>query len=208
MLLNCGVGEDSWVPSTARRSNQSILEEISPEYSLEAETPILGPLLVKNWLIGKDPDAGKGWKQEEKGMTEDEMVGGHHQLNGHEFEQAPGVGDGQGSLACYSPWGCKDSDATEQLNWTELMVSGPTVWVVCVPRGWEWGWDEAVFVWRVLTLGSWGVLWRGGWDLGAPTQCLFLPPVPEPPVQKQHLDPRWDWCSKTPPVNAQWPLEG
>ena len=127
MLLNCGVGEDSWVPSNARRSNQSIQEEISPEYSLEAETPVLGPLLVKNWLIGKDPDAGKGWKQEEKGMTEDEMVGEHHQLNGHEFEQAPGVGDGQGSLACCNPWGCKDSDATEQLNWTELTVLGPTI---------------------------------------------------------------------------------
>ena len=71
---------------------------------------ILWPPDAKNWLIGKDPDAGKDWRQEEKGMTEDEVVGWHHQLNGHEFEQAPGVDDGQGSLACCSPWGRKESD--------------------------------------------------------------------------------------------------
>ena len=73
----------------------------------EAETPIFWPLDLKNWLTGKDPDAGKDWRQEEKGMTVDEMVGWHHWLNGHEFEQALGVSDGQGSLACCSPWGCK-----------------------------------------------------------------------------------------------------
>ena len=86
-------------PWTARRSNQSILKEISPEYSLErhaeAETPKLWPPDAKNWLIGKDLDAGKDWRQEEKGMTEDEMVGWHHWLDGHEFDQAPGVGNGQ-----------------------------------------------------------------------------------------------------------------
>ena len=70
---------------------------------VEAKTPILWPPDVKNWLIRKDPDAGKDWRQEEKGTTEDEMVGWHHQLDGHEFGQAPGVGDGQGSLACCSP---------------------------------------------------------------------------------------------------------
>ena len=85
----------------------------------EAETPILWPPNAKNWLIGKDSDAGKNWRQEEKGMTEDEMVGWHHQLHGHEFEQALGVGDGQGSLAFCSPCGCKELDITEQLNWTE-----------------------------------------------------------------------------------------
>ena len=85
----------------------------------EAETPILWPPDAKNWLIGKDPDAGKDWRQEEKGMTEDQMVGWHHRLNGHEFEQAPGV-DGQENLACCSPWACKKSDMTEWLNWTEL----------------------------------------------------------------------------------------
>ena len=75
---------------------------------------------AKNWLIGKIPDAGKDWRQEEKGTVEDEMVGWHHQLNGHEFEQVPGVGDGQGGLVCCSPWGRKESDTTEQLNGTEL----------------------------------------------------------------------------------------
>ena len=88
----------------------------------DAETPILWPRDVKNWLIEKDPDAGKDWRQDEKGTTEDEMVGWHHQLNGHEFEQAPGVGDGQGSLACCSPWGCKESDITERLNWTWRLI--------------------------------------------------------------------------------------
>ena len=81
----------------------------------EAEIPILWPPDVKNWLIGKDPDAGKDQRRE-KGMTEDEMVGWHHQLDGHEFEQALGVGDGHGNLACCSPWGCKELDKTEQLN--------------------------------------------------------------------------------------------
>ena len=87
----------------------------------ETEAPILWPHDAKNWLIGKDPDAGKDWRQEEKGMTVDEIVGWHHRLGGHEFKQALGVGDGQGGLACCSPWGHKESDTTEQLSWlTEL----------------------------------------------------------------------------------------
>ena len=77
---------------------------------VEAETPMFWPPDSKNWLIGKDPDAREDWGQEEKGMTEDEMVGWHHRLNVHKFEQAPGVGYGQGSLACCSPWGHKESD--------------------------------------------------------------------------------------------------
>ena len=84
----------------------------------EAETPILWPPDANNWLIGKDPDAGKYLRREEKGSTEEEMVGWHHQLNGHEFEQALGVGDGQGGLACCCPWGHKQLDMTEWLNWT------------------------------------------------------------------------------------------
>ena len=83
----------------------------------EAETPIVWSPYVKSWLIGKDPDAGKDWRQEEKGMTEDEMVGWHHWFNGPEFEWTLGVGDGQGGLMCCSPWGCKESDTTEGLNW-------------------------------------------------------------------------------------------
>ena len=83
----------------------------------KAETPILWPPHAKSWLIGKDPDAGREWGQEEKGMTEDEMAGWHHRLNGHEFGWTPGVGDGQGGLACCYSWGCKESDTTEWLNW-------------------------------------------------------------------------------------------
>ena len=77
-----------------------------------AEAPILCTPDVKSQLIGKDPDAGKNWGQEQKGVTEDEMVGWHHGLNGHEFEQMPGNSEGQESLACCSPWGCKESDMT------------------------------------------------------------------------------------------------
>ena len=87
---------------------------------VEAETPILWLPDVKSWLIWEDPDAGKDWGQEEKGTTEDEMAGWHHQLDGHEFEWTLGVGDGQGGLACCGSWGRKDSDMTEWLNLTEL----------------------------------------------------------------------------------------
>ena len=84
---------------------------------VEAETAILWPPDVKRWLIGKDLDAGKDWGQEEKGTTEDEMVGWHHRLDGHEFGWTPGVGDGQGGLACCGSWGRKELDTTERLNW-------------------------------------------------------------------------------------------
>ena len=139
--------EESWAPKTwwfwtvvLEKTLESPLDskEIQPIHpkgnrswifigrtDVEAVTPILWPPDGKNWLIGKDPDAGTDWRQEEKGTTEDKMVGWHHRFNGREFEQAPGVGDGQGSLACCSPWGCKESDMTEPLNWTEL---GGWVW--------------------------------------------------------------------------------
>ena len=125
MLLNCAVevsgqsldckkiqpvhpkGDQSWI----------LIERTDAE----AETPILWPPDAKSLLIGKDPDAGKDWWQEEKGMTEDEMVGWHHWLNKHEFEQALGVGDGQGSLACCIPWSCKELDTTERLNYHHLL---------------------------------------------------------------------------------------
>ena len=98
--------------------------------NVEAETPILWPPDVKNWLIWKDPGAGKDWRQEKKGTTEDEMVGWHHQLDGHGFGRTPGVGDGQGGLACCSLWGHKESDTTEWLNWTEVCFS--KCWRVCM----------------------------------------------------------------------------
>ena len=92
---------------------------------IEAKTPILWPPDAKNYLTGKDIDAGKDWKWEEKRMTEDEIVGWHHRLNGHEFEQAPGVGDGQGSLTCCNPWGLKEPGMTMWLKWTELNFPEP-----------------------------------------------------------------------------------
>ena len=110
------------------RSNQSILKEINPEHSLEGlmlklKLQYFGHLM-QSWLIWKDPDAGKDWRQEEKRMTEDKMVGWHHRLDGH--VQAPGAGDGQGSLPCCSPWGHKESDTTGRLNQTELSSSVPS----------------------------------------------------------------------------------
>ena len=112
------------VPWTARSSNQFTLKEISTEYSLERlmlnlKFLILWPPDAKNWLIWKDPDAGYDWRQEEKGTTEDEMVGWYHWLSGHEFEQALGDDERQGSLACCGPWGHKELDTSKQLNWTE-----------------------------------------------------------------------------------------
>ena len=86
----------------------------------KAETPVLWPPHVKSWLIGKDSDAGRDWGQEEKGMTEDEMAGWHHWLDGRESEWTPRVGDGQGGLACCDSWGHKESNMTEWLNWTEV----------------------------------------------------------------------------------------
>ena len=118
MLLNCGVGEDSW-ESLGLLGDQSWV--FIGRTDAEAETPILWPPDVKSWLTGKYPDAGKDWGQEEKGTTEDEMVGRHHRLNGHGFGWTLGVGDGQGGLACCSSLGRKESDTTERLNWlTEL----------------------------------------------------------------------------------------
>ena len=124
MLLNCGVGEDSWeflgvkdIQPVHPKGDQSWV--FIGRTDVEAETPILWLPDVKKWLIWKDPDAGKDWMQEEKGTTEDKMVGWHHRLNGHGFGWTLGVGDGQGGLACCGSWGLKESDTTERLNWTE-----------------------------------------------------------------------------------------
>ena len=129
MLLNCDVGEDSWESlglqgdPTSPFWRRSALGFLWKEYA-KAETPVLRPPHVKSWLIGKDSDAGRDWGQEEKGTTEDEMAGWHHCLNGHESEWTPGVGDGQGGLACCDSWGCKELDTTERLNWTEFDIIG------------------------------------------------------------------------------------
>ena len=99
------------------KGNQS---QIFGRTDAEGETPIFGHLIWRTDSLGKDPDAGNNWRWEQKGMTEDEMIGWHHWLNGYESEQAPGVGDGQGSLTCCSLWSCKESDnRATQLDWTE-----------------------------------------------------------------------------------------
>ena len=140
--LDC---EEGWVPKNWRfwtvvleKTLESPLDckEIQPVHSegdqlwdffgrndAKAETSVLWPPHVKSWLIGKDSDAGRHWGQEEKGTTEDEMAGWHHWLDGHESEWTPGVGDGQGGLACCDSWSRKELDMTERLNWTELKVN-------------------------------------------------------------------------------------
>ena len=136
--LDC---EESWAPKNwcfwtvvLEKSLESPLDckEIQPVHpkgdqswiffgrtDVEAKTPMLWPPDAKNWLTGKDPDAGKDWRQEEKGTTEDDVSGWHHRLDGHELEWTSGVGDGRGGLAWCGPWGCKESDTTDWLNWTE-----------------------------------------------------------------------------------------
>ena len=111
---------------TAERSNQSILKEISPEYSLEGlilklKLQHCGHLMQRADSLEKTGVVGKDWRLEEKGMTKNNMVGWHHWFNGHEFEQAPGDGEGQGILACCSPWGCKELDMTERLNKNNML---------------------------------------------------------------------------------------
>ena len=127
MLLNCGVGEDSCQslglqgdPTSPFKGAQSRV--FFGKNDAKAETPVLWPPHAKSWLTGKDSDAGRDWGQEEKGTTENEMAGWHHRLDGREFEWTPGVGDGQGGLACCDSWGLKESDMTERLNWTEHCV--------------------------------------------------------------------------------------
>ena len=131
MLLNCSVREDAWESLGLQedkpgdpKGNQSWI--FIERNDAEAETPILWPLNAKKWLIGKLPDAGKDWRQE-KGITEDKIVGWHHPLNGHVFEQALGVGDGHENLACCSPWGHKELDMTEQVSWTEPLLKDLSV---------------------------------------------------------------------------------
>ena len=145
----------------------------------EAEPLILWPPDVKNWLIWKDPDARKDWRRE-KGMTEDEMVRWHHWLNGHEFEQAPGDGEGQGSLVCCSPWGHKESDTTEWLNivphsppWTPSkgcwsLAAAASPGSVCTEADGQCPWQAPICSWHLLLkcYGTWRYdlgVWGGRW---------------------------------------------
>ena len=130
MLLNCGVGEDSWA-SLGLQGDPVHSKGDQPwifigRTDAKAEGPVLWPPDAKSQLIGKVPDAGKDWRQEKKGMIEDEVVEWHCWLDGHESEQAYGTGDRHGSLVCCSPWGHKELGMTEKLNWTELSTKPET----------------------------------------------------------------------------------
>ena len=120
----------------------------------QAEAPVLWPPHAKSWLIGRDSDAGMDWGQ--KGTTEDEMAEWHHRLDGRESEWTLGVGDGQGGLVCCDSWGCRESDTTERLNWTELYMRKHSEIPHCICTWFEW-WDSAVqaWVWCQMGLGIW-----------------------------------------------------
>ena len=135
MRLNCGVGEDSWESLGLQGDpTSSFWRSVLGGTDIEAKTPLLWPSDAKNWLTGKDPHAGKDWGQE-KGMTEDEMVRWHYQLNGHGFEQALGDGEGQGSLARCISWGHKEMDMTYWLSdKLSLSLSSPGV----ISKVWMW----------------------------------------------------------------------
>ena len=157
MLLNCGAGKTLESPL-----NREEIKPVNPKGNqpwifirrtgAEAEAPILWPPDVKSQLIGKDSDAGKNWKQKEKRVAEDEMVGWCYRLNGQEFDQTLGVGDRQGSLACCSPWDHKESDTTKWLNWTELTREG--VRILEVTAAFAWQSNKATLSFSSLTLVS------------------------------------------------------
>ena len=141
MLLNCGVGKTPESPLDSKeikpvhpKGNQSWI--LNGRTDAEVEASILWPLDVANWLTGKDPDMGKDRRQQERGTTEDEIVGWHHQPDGHEFGCTLGVDDGQGGLAYCNSWGHKELDMTEQLNWTELNWTDIWIWELDHNKGW------------------------------------------------------------------------
>ena len=149
MLMNWGVGEDSWESLGLQGDLPVHYEEDQPwdffgRTDAKAETPVIWPPHEKSWLIGKDSDAGRDWGQEEKGTTEDEMVGWHHGLNGRESEWTPGDGDEQGGLVCCDSWGHKESDTTEWLNRTECL------WMITCPCTDQFYWQYKSELFPVL----------------------------------------------------------
>ena len=143
---------------------------------------MLWPPGMKSWLIGKDPDAGKDWGQEEKGTTEDEMVEWHHRLNGQGFGWTPGVGDGQGGLACSSSWGCKELDTTEWLNWTEVMLNS--------------SWSGGLIPRKTVASGATKTQFTPQWcQLNSNTHPELQSPHPWNETPSQHS---WSSCEKCP----------
>ena len=128
-----------------------------------AETPIFWPPHAKSWLVGKDSEPGRNWGQEEKGTTEDEIAGWHHQLDGHEFEWTLGVGDGQGGLACCDSWGREESDTTERLNWTETYIWKIYIIFTIFSSSWE---GQLIIIMKfdspnLFILGFWKAFYQG-----------------------------------------------
>ena len=155
---------------------------------VEAETPILWPPDAKSWVIGKDPDAGKDWGQE-KGMTEDEMAGWHHWLDGHGFGWTPGVGDGQEGLVCYRSWGHKESDVTERVNWTELMPG-------LMPK-WKEGGSFMVAQWLRCGFSlpwTWALSLVGEWFSKIPQAAQFATALPpQKKSERKKKETFWLW---------------
>ena len=168
MFLNCGVDKNLESPLDHKeikpvisKGNQSWI--FIGRTDAEAEGPILWPPDAKNWLLGKDPDAGKDWRQEEKGTTEDEMLVWHHWLSGHKFEQTPGDNEGQGSLVCCSPWGHKESDTNEWLKYLlSLCQNGTRQGWFRLENFWAEGDTGVSELVRKTGLGS----LKGGWGRG------------------------------------------
>ena len=173
MLLNCGLGEGSWEslglqgdPPVHPKGDQSWL--FFGRNNAKAETPVLWPPQVKSWVIRKDSNAGRNWEQEEKGTTEDEMAGWHHWLNGRESKWTPGVGDGQGGLACCNSWGRKESDKMVHIllkpglkNFEHYFAS---VWDEC----------NCVIVWALFGIAFlWD--WNENWALPVQWPLLSFP---------------------------------
>ena len=153
MLLNCGVGKDSWESLGLQGDPTSPSWVFIGRTDAEAETPIFWPPDVKSWLIGKDSDAGRDWGQEEKGTTENEMVGWHHRLNVHGFRWILGVGDGPGGLACCGSWGCRvGHDRATELNWTDMY--GCDSWGIKKAERWRIDAFE-LWCWRRLLRVPW-----------------------------------------------------
>ena len=160
---------DSALPTDFKFQHQWLRQQPNVDYSISFHNCVM-----KSRLIGKDPDVGKDWKQEEKGVTEDKMVGWHHWLNGHEFEQTLGDSERQGSLVCCSPWGCKKLDTTEWLNWTMYLTHTTTFEgdVILFPFYW-WSSRGTQRLSSPRVHGWWIVDLKPGWQTWLTKLCLI-----------------------------------